>query len=42
VLTLQHGRVVTTDGKGTSLALPSFYGLDRVDQRASRRGAAMV
>jgi hypothetical protein len=35
-------RVVTTDGKSISLALPSRYGLDRPDQRASRRGTALV
>jgi hypothetical protein len=31
-----------TDGKWTSLALPSRYGLDRVDQKPSGRGAATV
>ena len=41
-LTPGAGGVVTTDGKWTSLALPSRYGLDRVDQRPSRHGAAMV
>jgi hypothetical protein len=41
-LTRPHGRVVATDGNGTSLALPSRYGLDRVDQRANRRGTEVV
>jgi hypothetical protein len=34
--------MMNLDGKATSPALPSRYGLDRIDQRANRRGAAMV
>src|SRR6266849_3662341 len=42
VLTPPRGPRRLTDGKWTSLALPSRYGLDRVDQRSGRRSAAMV